>query len=255
MLTFHLLYVLFADMIRLMLVKFVGVGLLVLRGELTTFISKVKTSFSSFPLHNFSSLCSKLFPCFRLVCFSSHPDDYAAISSILIEDLSLFALLLLEMIWVARVEVVIWIVLELNMCCSISFCFNCIQWLLVVMLLSLGKIGSCLFRKAEFKVGIFEVQNSLLVNRLNLTIFMAELGLMFRVELSPICSKTNISLVWSTWPLGIRNWLYIMRSCVWCYELALIISEDQIGVSFLTGLSSSSLGPIISFIIAGCEVS
>lgn len=63
------------------------------------------------------------------------------------------------------------------------------------MLLSLGKIWSCLFRKAEFKVGIFEIQNSLLVNRLNLTIFMAELGLKFRVELSPICSKTNISLV------------------------------------------------------------
>ena len=255
MFTFHFLDFLFANLIWLMLLKFVCVCLLVLCRELTALISKVKASLSAFSLNNFSSLCSKLFSCLRLVGFCSHSNDNATVSSIFIKNFSFFPLFLLEMIWVTWVKIIVWIMLKLNMCSSISFCFYCIQWFLVIMLLSFGQILSCLLRKSEFKVSIFEVQNPLFIYRLYLTIFMAKLSFMFRVKLPSICSKTDISLIWSSWSFRIRNWFYIMWSCIWCYKLTLIIPEDQIRISLFKRLCPSSLGSIICFIVASCEIS
>ena len=255
MFTFHFLDLLFADLIWLMLFKFVCVSLLVLCRELTTLVSEVKASLSAFSLNNFSSLCSELFSCLRLVGFCSHSNDDATVSSIFIKNFSFFPLFLLEMIWVTWVKVIVWIMLKLNVCSSVSFCFYCIQWFLVIVLLSFGQILSCLLRKSEFKMGIFEVQNSLFINRLYLTIFMAKLSFMFRVKLPSICSKTDISLIWSSWSFRIGNWFYIMWSCIWCYKLTLVISKDQIRISFFKRLCPSSLGSIISFIIASREIS
>ena len=255
MFTFHFLYFLFANLIWLMILNFVCVSLLILCRELTALISETKASLSTFSLNDFCFLCSKLFSCLRLVGFCSHTNHNATVSSIFIKNLSLFSLLLLEMIWVTWVKIMVWIMLKLNVCSSVSFCFYCIQWFLVIMLLGLSQILSCLLRKSEFKVSIFEVQNPLFINRLYLTIFMAELSFMLRVKLPSICSKTDISLIWSSWSFRIRNWFYIMWSCIWCYKLTLIIPEDQIRISLFKRLCPSSLGSIICFIVASCEIS
>jgi hypothetical protein len=145
--------------------------------------------------------------------------------------------------------------LELNMSGSIPFCFYCIQWLLLIVLLSLSQILWSFLWKPKFKVGTLEIQHPLLIYRLYLPILMAELSLMFRVELPSICSKTNIGLIRPSWPFRIGDRLDIMCSCIGSHELALIVSKDEIGVGVLIGLCSCSLCSVVCFIVAGREVS
>jgi hypothetical protein len=109
-LTFHFLDFLFADFIWLMILELVCMGLLVLRGELTSLISKVQTSLSTFTLDHFCSFRSKLLSRLGLVCLSPHSYYHTAISSIFTENFSFFSLLMLEVIWITRVEIVIRVV-------------------------------------------------------------------------------------------------------------------------------------------------
>lgn len=156
-LALHLFDFLFTDLIWLMIFKFVCMGLLVLGRELTPFIPEAQASFSAFSLHNLCSFRSELLPGFWLICFSSHSNNHTAISPILIEDFCLFSLFLLEVVRVTWIEIVVWVMLELNVSGSVPFCFYCIQWFLLIILLSLSQILWSLLWKPKFKVGTFEI--------------------------------------------------------------------------------------------------
>jgi hypothetical protein len=113
------------------LVEFIAVSLLILRGKLTRPVSKGERSFRALALDSFHVLQAELVLGLGLVGLCPHSDHYIAISAVFVEKFSFLCFLLLEMLAVAGLEVVVGIVLQLHVDRLLSLDLNGSQWLLV----------------------------------------------------------------------------------------------------------------------------
>lgn len=152
----HFDYIILAHSILLYLTVFVAVDLLVLSGELSCTITKGQTAFSTLTLHAIHILLNELLLGLTLVVVSSHTNYDIAVPAIFVHFSSI-ALLLSKLLTIARLEIVIPIMSELNIHWLPTLYSHCIKRFLFVVSLCFRNILFGLFGESELEVCAFEV--------------------------------------------------------------------------------------------------
>lgn len=190
----HLDYVILTYTILLYLPIFVAVHLLVLRGELSCAITEGQAALSTLSLHAIHILLGELLLGFTLIMVSSHTDNDVAIPAVL-AHFSPVTLLLCELFGIARLEIIISIIPELNINGLSAFHSHCIEWFFLVVCLCLGEMLFGLFGEAELEMSAFEVQHFFLFYALLGRALVGELSLLFRVVVPLVASQTDIGAI------------------------------------------------------------
>lgn len=162
---------------------------------------------------------------FGVVGLLTHTYDNVTVSAVLTNWLCLLCFLFCEVVSITRLEVVVRIVSQLDVDWFLALNLDGSQWLLVVMRLRLGEIGGDLLRESELEVRTLEIQHSVLVYCLLCAVFMTELRLGLRVELSAIGTEADVRPIVSSFTGIGLNRFSIMRCCIGGEKVTLIITQ------------------------------